>query len=99
MGEKRKDNKGRNLRTGEYQRTDGIYQFKYTDSTGKKILTQEEKQTDTIMDSDLNKMTLVEKRQLVKTLEEQMRQASRSLNFEEAMMLRDAIIEIKATMR
>ena len=36
MGEKRKDNKGRNLRTGEYQRTDGIYQFKYTDSTGKK---------------------------------------------------------------
>ena len=63
------------------------------------IITQEEKQTDTIMDSDLNKMTLVEKRQLVKTLEEQMRQASRSLNFEEAMMLRDAIIEIKATMR
>lgn len=36
MGEKRKDNKGRNLRTGEYQRTDGIYQFKYTDSAGKK---------------------------------------------------------------
>lgn len=36
MGEKRKDNKGRNLRIGEYQRTDGIYQFKYTDSTGKK---------------------------------------------------------------
>ena len=36
MAEKRKDNKGRNLRTGEYQRTDGIYQFKYTDSTGKK---------------------------------------------------------------
>ena len=36
MAEKRKDNKGRNLRTGEYQRTDGIYEFKYTDSTGKK---------------------------------------------------------------
>ena len=44
-------------------------------------------------------MTLVEKRKLNKTLEDQMRQASRSLNFEEAMMLRDAIIEIKATMR
>ena len=63
------------------------------------VLTKEEKQTDMVMDSDLNKMTLVEKRKLIKTLEEQMRQASRSLNFEEAMMLRDAIIEIKATMR
>ena len=63
------------------------------------VLTKEEKQTDMVMDSDLNKMTLVEKRKLIKTLEDQMRQASRSLNFEEAMMLRDAIIEIKATMR
>ena len=63
------------------------------------VLTKEEKQETTFMDSDIHKMTLVEKRKLIKTLEEQMRQASRSLNFEEAMMLRDAIIEIKATMR
>ena len=29
MAEKRKDNKGRNLRTGEYQRKDLMYQYKY----------------------------------------------------------------------
>ena len=44
-------------------------------------------------------MTLIEKRKLVKILEEQMRKASKDLNFEEAMMLRDAILEIKETMR
>ncbi len=84
----------------EYNKANGIVPQTIIKEIGEAlIITQEEKQTDTIMDSDLNKMTLVEKRQLVKTLEEQMRQASRSLNFEEAMMLRDAIIEIKATMR
>ncbi len=84
----------------EYNKANGIVPQTIIKDIGEAlIITQEEKQTDTIMDSDLNKMTLVEKRQLVKTLEEQMRQASRSLNFEEAMMLRDAIIEIKATMR
>ena len=84
----------------EYNKANGIVPQTIIKDIGEAlIITQEEKQTDTIMDSDLNKMTLIEKRQLVKTLEEQMRQASRSLNFEEAMMLRDAIIEIKATMR
>ncbi len=48
---------------------------------------------------DYEKMTLTEKRQLVKVLEEQMKKASHELNFEEAMMLRDVILEIKATMR
>ena len=84
----------------EYNKINGIVPQTIIKEIGEAlIITQEEKQTDTIMDSDLNKMTLIEKRQLVKTLEEQMRQASRSLNFQEAMMLRDAIIEIKATMR
>lgn len=32
----RKDNKGRNLRTGESQRQDGIYMYRYTDITGKR---------------------------------------------------------------
>lgn len=35
--EKRKDNKGRNLRENERQRSDGCYEYRYTDSTGKKI--------------------------------------------------------------
>jgi len=35
MSEKRRDNKGRGLRTGESQRPDGRYAFKYTDQVGK----------------------------------------------------------------
>ena len=35
MAGKRKDHKGRNLKTGEYQRKDLMYQYKYVDSTGK----------------------------------------------------------------
>ena len=34
MTEKRRDNKGRILRTGESQRTDGRYLYKYVDDTG-----------------------------------------------------------------
>ena len=33
---KRKDNKGRVLKTGESQRKDLIYQYRYTDSRGKR---------------------------------------------------------------
>lgn len=36
MAEKRKDNRGRILRTGESQRKDGRYQFQYTDAAGKR---------------------------------------------------------------
>ena len=36
MSEKRKDNKGRILRTGESQRKDLIYQYRYTDIQGKR---------------------------------------------------------------
>lgn len=33
----RKDNKGRNLKTGEYQRPDGRYEYRYKDEiTGKR---------------------------------------------------------------
>ncbi len=35
MSEKRRDNKGRILKTGESQRTDGRYAYKYTDAFGK----------------------------------------------------------------
>lgn len=36
MPEKRKDNKGRVLRTGESQRKDLLYQYRYTDIRGKR---------------------------------------------------------------
>ena len=36
MSEKRKDNKGRILRTGEGQRQDGRYYFRWTTSDGKR---------------------------------------------------------------
>ncbi|MDO5157243.1 MAG: integrase DNA-binding domain-containing protein [Eubacteriales bacterium] len=36
MSEKRKDKKGRILRTGESQRKDLIYQYRYTDIRGKR---------------------------------------------------------------
>lgn len=63
------------------------------------IITQEISKNASIDAEDYNSMTLIEKRKLVKILEEQMRKASKDLNFEEAMMLRDAILEIKETMR
>ena len=36
MSEKRRDSKGRVLRNGESQRSDGKYMFRYTDSTGER---------------------------------------------------------------
>ncbi len=36
MSEKRKDNKGRILKTGESQSKDLIYQYRYTDIHGKR---------------------------------------------------------------
>ncbi len=36
MSEKRKDNKGRILKTGGSQRKDLIYQYRYTDCHGKR---------------------------------------------------------------
>lgn len=36
MSEKRKDSKGRVLKTGESERKDGRYQYRFTDSYGKR---------------------------------------------------------------
>ena len=36
MAEKRRDNKGRVLRAGESQRSDGKYEYKYADSNGER---------------------------------------------------------------
>ena len=35
MSEKRRDNRNRILREGEYQRADGRYRFRYIDEDGK----------------------------------------------------------------
>ena len=53
MSEKRKDKKGRVLRTGESQRKDLIYQYRYTDIHGKR---------QTIYSSDLKELREKEKR-------------------------------------
>ncbi len=47
----------------------------------------------------LASMSNLEKRKLIEKLEANMKKAASELNFEEAMMLRDAILEIKADMR
>ncbi len=52
MSEKRKDSKGRILRTGENQRKDGIYQYRYTDTRGKR---------QTVYSSDLKELREKEK--------------------------------------
>ena len=36
MSEKRRDNRNRILREGEYQRSDGRYRFRYIDEDGKR---------------------------------------------------------------
>ena len=54
----RKDNKGRNLRTGESQRSDGRYMYRYKDEiTGKRI---------TIYDMDLASLREKEKKDIKK---------------------------------
>lgn len=52
MSKKRKDNKGRLLKTGESQRKDLIYQYRYTDFRGKR---------QTIYASDLQELRKKEK--------------------------------------
>lgn len=52
MSEKRKDSKGRILRTGESQRKDSIYPYRYTDIRGKR---------QTVYSSDLKELRKKEK--------------------------------------
>ena len=43
-----------------------------------------------------NKMTKLEQKDVIESLEQQMREAAKNLKFEEAMSLRDIIFELKA---
>lgn len=73
MAKKRKDKKGRVLRTGESQRKDSVYQYRFTDARGKRRtiydstldgLREKERQIDKMLDRgidyDAEKMTVLE---------------------------------------
>ena len=60
MPNKRKDNKGRLLRTGESQRKDLTYMYRYTDMRGKRQF---------VYADDLNKMREKEKKIQLDTLQ------------------------------
>lgn len=65
MSEKRRDNKGRILRDGEYQRSDGKYEYKYVDVKGvrRSIYSWKLVETDKVPDGKRNSLSL---RELVK---------------------------------
>ena len=46
----------------------------------------------------MSNMSALEKKNLITKLEKQMKDAAKELNFEEAMALRDLILEIKSTL-
>ena len=60
MSEKRRDNKGRILRDGEYQRSDGKYEYKYVDATGvrRSIYSWKLVETDKVPDGKRNSPSL-----------------------------------------
>ena len=73
MSEKRRDSKGRILRNGESQRTDGRYAFKYVDKNGnqKFVYSWKLEATDAIPKGKRGKESLREKeRQILKDLED-----------------------------
>ena len=75
LSERRKDSKGRVLRTGESERKDGLYQFRYEDISGKRQTIYDRDlmghsdarttlniYTDNVMDKVYESMELLEKR-------------------------------------
>ncbi len=78
MSEKRKDSKGRILRNGEVQRSDGKYMFRYTDVTGKRQTVYSWKlvATDKVPDGKRCKVSLRElEKQIVRDLDDNIRTA------------------------
>ena len=53
-------------------------------------------ENETIDKETFKKMTKLERKNLIEKLEVAMKKASKELNFEEAMLLRDTILELKA---
>ena len=85
MSEKRKDNKGRILRTGESQRKDLIYQYRYTDIRGKR---------QTVYSSDLKELREKEK-EIQKQLDDGIDYAAGKINVIQLleMCIRDRVFE------
>lgn len=68
------------------------------DIHGSFVLTRED-ESDKLNVSDLANMSSLEKKDLVARLEKEMMKAAKSLNFEEAMSIRDIIFEVKASLK
>ncbi len=63
------------------------------------IVTKDAKEEKEVLSyQDFLSLSKLEKKNIIEKLEKEMREAARKLNFEEAMSLRDIIIEIKASM-
>lgn len=81
MAEKRKDNKGRILREGESQRSDGMYMFRYTDLNGKRQVIYSWKLvgTDKLPEGKRNKAALRDaEKEIRRDLEDNIRSADAS---------------------
>ena len=61
------------------------------------IITEEVKDV-IIENTRIDEMSNIEKKKLIERLEKQMKEAAKKLNFEEAMSIRDCILEIKSSM-
>ncbi len=93
MVEKRRDDKGRVLRQGEFQRPDGSYEYKYTDLTGKRcsIYSWKLVETDRTPAGKRNKEALRDmEKQILKDMDEGILNAKTTLNecFERHMKTR-----------
>ena len=74
MSEKRRDNKNRILRSGESQRKDGRYAYKYTDATGKQqfVYSWKLEKTDQLPEGKRDCLSLREKeKQILRDLDDQ----------------------------
>lgn len=82
MSEKRRDSKGRVLRNGESQRSDGKYMFRYTDGTGERhnVYSWKLVSTDKLKEGQRDSQALrdMEKRILKDLLSEKIRRFLRS---------------------
>lgn len=71
----------------------------YKDISDSIVITQAEAIEKVDVDlNDMSNMSALEKKNLITKLEKQMKDAAKELNFEEAMALRDLILEIKSTL-
>lgn len=72
----------------------------YKHITDSIVINREIKEDAQVVDMNrLNKMSNLEKKNLIQSLENQMKEAAKNLDFEQAMALRDILYELKADLR